>query len=526
MEVSAFDSLIPYPDSAVGYHLALSQNPVACDVSGIPKDTSFTVTVYRKTGTNSMEVAKGVYLSVGVIFPGTSYLHKSETGKITVSLVDNSSTIPRYAEGLQVCVGESSHTVHDIADMSVAFTCDGKKGDNGRLPVPYGEYSSTTTYTATDMIAPYVLCAGKYYVMNKTTSVKGLNPQTDYAANGTKATWILLENYKAIFVELLMANLGLIGKAVFYNEYQFSQYGKNGTTAVAEGGKYGIPVDAGGSFSPNLLLNFLTGYFRCNNVELTGVINAISGIFKNIVVNNSILKDVKISGTVSQPWARSGIYINVGSDEKVSYDNIASGASGGWGDGSIQNMITWTLADSGRIIRIANWKFNGETFSGTVDVTAPSGKYFFENGIQKSKLTLSREVVELIGYGDSSTFHGWIVLNRIDFMTTNRYGQDLKVLATGRVIGTNSGASISYKTYDGGTMTVSRKDTGKYLVWTPWNYGQYTVFVSGINSAYGGPIKASLESTASNAFEVHTSDDDSRNDGSFTFMMISTADWK
>lgn len=277
MEVSAFDSLIPYPESATGYHLALSQNPIACDVSGIPKNTSFTVTVYRKTGANSMEVAKGVYTSVRVSFSDHSSTYKSESGKVTVPLVENSSMIPRYAEGLQVCVGESSHAVHDIADMSVAFTHDGKKGDNGRLPVPYGEYSSTTTYTATDMIAPYVLCAGKYYVMNKTTSVKGLNPQTDYAANGTKATWILLENYKAIFVELLMANLGLIGKAVFYNEYQFSQYGKNGTTEVTEDGKYNIPIDAGGTFDPNLLLNFLTGYFRCNNVDIRGIIRAISG---------------------------------------------------------------------------------------------------------------------------------------------------------------------------------------------------------------------------------------------------------
>lgn len=262
MKVSTFDSLIPYPESATGYHLSLSQNPIACDVSGIPKDRSFTVTVYRKTGANSMEVAKGVYTSVRVGFSSYSSTYKSESGKITVSLVDNSSTIPRYAETLQVWVGESSHTIHDIADMSVAFTCDGKKGDNGRLPVPYGEYSSTTTYTATDTIAPYVLCAGKYYVMNKTTSVKGLNPQTDYAANGTKATWILLEGYKAVFVELLMANLGLIGKAVFYNEYQFSQYGRNGSTFVLEEGKYGVPVDAGGTFVPNLLMNFLTGEIR------------------------------------------------------------------------------------------------------------------------------------------------------------------------------------------------------------------------------------------------------------------------
>jgi hypothetical protein len=262
MKMSTFDSLVPYPQSATGYHLSLSQNPIACDVLGIPKNTVFTVTVYRKTGANSMELARGVYISVCVGFPGYSSTYKSESGTITVSLVDSSSPIPRYADALQVWVGESSHAIHDIADMSVSFTCDGKQGDTGRLPVPYGEYSSTTTYTATAAVAPYVLCGGKYYVMNKTASVKGLNPQADYAANGTKATWILLEGYKAVFAELLMANLGLIGKAVFYNEYQYSQYGRNGSTFVWEEGKYGVPVDAGGTFVPNLLMNFLTGEIR------------------------------------------------------------------------------------------------------------------------------------------------------------------------------------------------------------------------------------------------------------------------
>lgn len=279
MKVSTFDSLIPYPDSAVGYHLVYSQNPIACDALGVPKDTTFSVTVYRKTGKDNMEMAKGVYISVEIKFPGTTRLFKSVTGKLSVSLVENSFTVPKYAESVTVWVGESSYDIHDIADFPIGFTFDGKKGDIGmnRIPIPYGEYNSTTTYMATDMIAPYVLCAGKYYVMNKTTSVKGLNPQTDYAANGTNATWILLEGYKAIFVELLMANLGLIGKAVFYNEYQFSQYGKNGTTEVTEDGKYNIPVDAGGTFDPNLLLNFLTGYFRCNNVDIRGIIRAISG---------------------------------------------------------------------------------------------------------------------------------------------------------------------------------------------------------------------------------------------------------
>lgn len=248
-------------------------------------------------------------------------------------------------------------------------------------------------------------------------------------------------------------------------------------------------------------------------------------VAKSITVKNSIMTNVKINGTVRQPWARSGIYINIGDNESVAFDNIAAGGSGGWGDGSIDSMVTWTTADSGRIIRIANWKFEGETFTGFTDVTAPEGKFFFEDGISKQKISFSREIIVLIGYGDSSTFYGWVVLNRIDLMTTSMYGQNSKVLAVGQVIGTDSGASISYKSFDGGKCTVSRRDTGKYMVWIPWVNNKYTVLLTGINSPYGAAIKASLDGVASNAFEVHTSDDASLNDGSFNFQIISTADW-
>lgn len=264
MKVSAFDSLIPCPKSATGYHVSISQNPIACNAQGVPKELNFTVTVYRKTGADKMEIAKGIYVSLGVIFPDLSRMHKSQTGEITVSLVDYTFVSPKYVESVKLWVGESSYEVPDIAELTIGVTLDGQKGDTGinRLPVPYGEYNSETAYTATDLIAPYVLLAGKYYVMNKTTTVKGLNPQTDYAANGTNATWIYLEHFKAAFFEVAMIRLGLVGKSVYYDEYMYSQYGRNGSTFINEEGKYGIPTDAGGSFIPNLLMNFLTGEIR------------------------------------------------------------------------------------------------------------------------------------------------------------------------------------------------------------------------------------------------------------------------
>ncbi len=167
-----------------------------------------------------------------------------------------------------------------IDTLTIPVVEDGKPGErgrNGRLPVPYGEYDPAISYTATDLVAPFVLQEGEYYVMNKSVTVKGVSPKEDYAANGTDATWLHMEFFRAVYAELLMARLGLIGKAVFYDEFMFSQYGKKNGSEVNYNGGYDIPTDAGGSFDPNIVINFLTGALRCRKADITGNINASSG---------------------------------------------------------------------------------------------------------------------------------------------------------------------------------------------------------------------------------------------------------
>ena len=193
-------------------------------------------------------------------------------------------------------------------------------------------------------------------------------------------------------------------------------------------------------------------------------------------------------------------------------------------------MITWTIADSGRIMRFANWKFEGETFEGAVELSAPTGKYFFEDGVAKNKISLSRELVELMGYGDASTFYGYIVLNRINLMTTAKYGRKLNVLAQGIVTGTNVGASIRYKTFDGTSMSANRGgEVGVYNVSFSWSLDadNYIVMLTGYGCAYGTntPLKANLATRSPSSFSVYTSDDSSRNDGSFMFQLINLNDW-
>ena len=279
------------------------------------------------------------------------------------------------------------------------------------------------------------------------------------------------------------------------------------------------------------LKNDGSGFVAKGNITWT---NTGVMTIKTANIESSVLKNVKITGTVRQPWARSGIYVNIGgnSSETLTFDNVAGGASGGWEDGSLNSMLSWTLNDSGRIMRIANWKFNGETFTGKATVSAPPGKYFFEDGLSKSTLTVSREMVELIGYGDDRTFYGWIVVRRIDLGSTKRYGRGLKVLAQGMVSGYSSGASISYKTFDGSSMSVTRLSEGRYRISfsSTWfsSASDCLVMLTGYGYSSGSstaPIKATLTSRNTTSIIVDTSDDASRNDGSFMFYISNLNDW-
>ena len=115
-------------------------------------------------------------------------------------------------------------------------------------------------------------------------------------------------------------------------------------------------------------------------------------------------------------------------------------------------------------------------------------------------------------------------------MTTAKYGRKLNVLAQGIVTGTNVGASIRYKTFDGTSMSANRGgEVGVYNVSFSWSLDadNYIVMLTGYGCAYGTntPLKANLATRSPSSFSVYTSDDSSRNDGSFMFQLINLNDW-
>lgn len=239
----------------------------------------------------------------------------------------------------------------------------------------------------------------------------------------------------------------------------------------------------------------------------------------NLKAKGGTFANVKITGSLRNPFSEANDSFDVDYSDNV----VLLSSGGGW---MTSYSLPWDLEQSGRRICIVNYRWGNTISSGWAAISAPTGKYFYENGISKSELQMSREVIELMGYGDNKTFFGWIVMRRINMMTTSRYGRNLNVLAQGIVYGTSSGASINYKSFDNGTLSVSRLDVGKYRINFPsaWGLivGSYIVNMTGY---LGGLMKASLLEPGASYFVVEVSDDASRNDGAFSFQIINLNDW-
>ena len=161
----------------------------------------------------------------------------------------------------------------------------------------------------------------------------------------------------------------------------------------------------------------------------------------NLKAKGGTFMDVIIQGSMRSPFVRETDAIIIGGEQST-HDNVVPIASGGgW---VTAGTLEWGVEQSGRRMCIANYRWGSSITEGQIGYSAPTGKYFYEDGIAKSSIHLSRECVELMGYGTSTQFYGWIVLNRINLGTNSRYGRKLNVLAQGTVTGTSSGASIRY----------------------------------------------------------------------------------
>ena len=276
----------------------------------------------------------------------------------------------------------------------------------------------------------------------------------------------------------------------------------------------------------------------------TGKVSAALIDAKKIVADGIETQDLIISGSSRSPFSQA----ENGKDMSYS-DNVFLQGKNEWINSYAPK---WDATQSGRLIRLANYNWNGNATSGYGKIKTPDAShFFFVNGEKRSQLYISeQEMVELLGIGDKTSFIGWAVVNRIHL---NYYlnGMNVPILIMGKVeVSENiygNGYIISsevrsfrgFGDYQGNNPTMvidaTRVDTGVYHLLLQPELAKYlyntdvVVQATGIgNSLKDGnnlssPIKATFNGIHFGSYpkyegsyiEICTSDDDTRDEGSF-----------
>lgn len=278
---------------------------------------------------------------------------------------------------------------------------------------------------------------------------------------------------------------------------------------------------------------FTNGKFNAKYIDAENiVVNGLQGKTidaKNATISNLRVKNVLLSGSMRNPFTRVWDSFTTPYMDNIVMQNENSTYE------SVHNL-PWNVEQSGRKLCIVGSLWDIEkpnTFWGSsiIEVPEEEQKYgcrFYENGIAKTKLEFSAEVLELMAYGNVSAktddnpkskyIYGWIVLNRIDLMTNHQYGRQKKVLAYGKVTGTTGGASIRYKTFDGSKMSISRGDKGLNILHIPkWVYSKSSLFVTLTNLSSFVSLGSIEATSAGFNINVLARGNNSFDEGSFNF---------
>jgi hypothetical protein len=266
---------------------------------------------------------------------------------------------------------------------------------------------------------------------------------------------------------------------------------------------------------------------------------------KKIVAEGVETQDLIISGSSRSPFSQA----EAGKDMSYS-DNVFLQGVNNW----LTNIynLEWDTTQSGRLIRLANYNWENNIVRGYGLIKAPDeNHFFFINGEKTSQLYIPEQaMVALLGIGDKTKFIGWAVVNKIHL---NNYlnGMNVPILIMGKVevfkniygnsyiISSEVRSFRGFGDYQGNNPTevidATRVDTGVYHLLLQPELAKYlystnvVVQATGIgNSLEDGnnpssPIKATFNSIHFGSYpkyegsyiEIWTSDDNTRNEGSF-----------
>ena len=316
---------------AVQYSLVVNRDVVQYDENGRVNDTSSIICDLVKVNGSSYEKVYGV--------PVGYDLEYSVDGGRSKPYIP--STAIAYNEFKQI-LEFRFYTVVDservLVDYDKVVVMKPTKGDRGRIIYPAGIYDPNKTYITDNEKAPYVLDSSdkKFYVLTKETSWNGSvnngqTPSQNATSELVEPVWEAFEMFEAIYAQIGVFNQALVGSAVFFGEYVFSQSGRDAKGKPSTNYElfnpddpYGTPKGEG--FYPSICFNFVSGAFWLggNKISYDPVENTIN--LKGVTMKWSDIEDLpedfeKLATTAGQSATQAEFYAKLASESAKATNN-------------------------------------------------------------------------------------------------------------------------------------------------------------------------------------------------------------
>ena len=270
-------------------------------------------------------------------------------------------------------------------------------------------------------------------------------------------------NFSQLVKDLASAGIVISGNQVAIKAKQTSVIGSDGST---------IALFEGGKLNANLIdaKKIVAQGIDAKSVVAEGLRAG------DIDAERATIRNLSIIGSSRNPFTR------MSKDTNVDYSNNVSIITGVGGEIITADYeLKWDNSQNGRRITLLNYRWRNELADGWGSLSAPEGKYFFEDGIKKSTLSFSRHYIELLGIGDDIDFYGWVVINKIDISTNFGYGHPAKFLAYGILYAREENGVLKLQlvqnTFDGKQITVVPVGDNGYKFTFPSYWGNASYFV-------------------------------------------------
>lgn len=252
-----------------------------------------------------------------------------------------------------------------------------------------------------------------------------------------------------------------------------------------------------------------------------GNVSCKTGTFEGVRVIDALIKRQR------NPFVQIKSSFSAVDDDTIFNSNLAK---------HLWVTLGWDVKQAGRRIVVVG--------SANFQPPSNSNQHYYVDGKVVQSFQTSFEMTELIGFGTETQFLGWIVTNRVFFMTNKNMGRKVDTVAYGIVQGTTYGASFVTKKicYRGnGDIYVERADVGIYFLHVPRDWfasadyvhcmvcGRGSAQEQGAQSAVFANVWSVTEETYNAAeyykIQIFTADDSTRNDGGFYFELKNLAAW-